>query len=75
MEDQPFCKFQSLVNRFALIFFGMCLIVNKYQTCALFGHAIQAVNTTGLEAVLCDEAEIKSNTFGMCSVTFAHNVL
>lgn len=43
----------------------MCLLVNTYQTCALFGHPIEAANATGFDMALCDEATA-SGAFGDC---------
>jgi hypothetical protein len=43
----------------------MCLLVNTYQTCALFGHPIQTGSAAACEYALCDEAKA-SGTFGMC---------
>ncbi|KAM0807023.1 hypothetical protein AB5N19_07362 [Seiridium cardinale] len=52
----------------------MCLLVNTYQTCALFGHPTNDANATGFDAVLCDEAKSNGNTFGMCKGAVARNI-
>ncbi|KAH6648320.1 hypothetical protein BKA67DRAFT_681326 [Truncatella angustata] len=52
----------------------MCILVNTYQTCALFGHPIQEANATGFKTVLCNEAKAKSDTFGMCQDASAQNI-
>ncbi|KAK9416872.1 hypothetical protein SUNI508_09344 [Seiridium unicorne] len=52
----------------------MCLLVNTYQTCALFGHPTNDANATGFDAVLCDEAKANGNTFGMCKGAVARNI-
>ncbi|KAK6083108.1 hypothetical protein SCUP234_03936 [Seiridium cupressi] len=52
----------------------MCLLVNTYQTCALFGHPTNDANAAGFDAVLCDEAKANGNTFGMCKGAVARNI-
>ncbi|ETS86406.1 hypothetical protein PFICI_00234 [Pestalotiopsis fici W106-1] len=52
----------------------MCLLVNTYKTCALFGHPIDDTNAHGFEMVLCDEAEANNDTFGECSSVETRNI-
>ncbi|KAI4593807.1 hypothetical protein KJ359_008848 [Pestalotiopsis sp. 9143b] len=53
----------------------MCLLVNTYNTCALFGHPIQEANATkGFDTLLCDQAKANRNTLGECEGVTARNV-
>ncbi|KAI1846637.1 hypothetical protein JX265_009060 [Neoarthrinium moseri] len=51
----------------------MCLLVNTYPSCALFGHPTEAADAERFDQALCDEASVLG-TFGTCQGISSRNV-